>query len=113
MSEDPCEGYFNIFFDSLDAEENTYKKATLYIPEGTTEKYQAIDPWKRFKNIVEVQVTGIDDVNSGSTGDGAIDYTAPYDVYSFTGIKVDGKIDRLQSGMYIVRQGKTVVKLKI
>ena len=38
---------------------NTFYNATLYVPVGTKEKYQAIDGWKDFAYIVEGTPTGI------------------------------------------------------
>ena len=36
-----------------------FNNATLYVPVGTKEKYQATDGWKKFQNIVEGNPTGI------------------------------------------------------
>ena len=38
---------------------NTFNNATLYVPVGTKEKYQATDGWKDFTYIVEGTPTGI------------------------------------------------------
>ena len=34
--------------------DDTYKNATLYVPAGTKEKYEATEGWKNFANIVEM-----------------------------------------------------------
>ena len=39
--------------------EYTFNKATLYVPVGTKEKYQATGGWNQFANIVEGTPTGI------------------------------------------------------
>ncbi|MDE7397180.1 MAG: leucine-rich repeat domain-containing protein [Muribaculum sp.] len=106
MSENPCTAPDNIFLNS------TYSNATLYIPAGTTDKYMETQPWKNFKNIVEVQLTGIDEISEDNSEDG-IDYSAPYEVYNFTGLKLNDTVDQLQPGLYIIRQGNTTQKLKL
>ncbi|MCH5307355.1 MAG: leucine-rich repeat domain-containing protein [Prevotella sp.] len=37
-----------------------YNDATLYVPQGTTDKYKARDGWKLFKHIIEGTPSGID-----------------------------------------------------
>ena len=44
-----------------------YDSATLYVPEGTTELYKAVNGWKNFANIVEGEPTGIHDVRKGTS----------------------------------------------
>ena len=47
LIEEPFEISANVFY-------SLYSKATLYVPEGTKEKYQNKEAWKRFTNIVEI-----------------------------------------------------------
>ncbi len=70
----PCEmSYESRAFDAF--EEATLKTATLYVPHGKKEVYEAAEGWKDFKNIVEVE---------SSAGEGTIhfadDYTKSYSV---------------------------------
>ena len=47
--------------------DETYSKATLYVPKGIAAKYKATDSWKVFKNILEEgsnTTTGIDDIET-------------------------------------------------
>ena len=52
--------------------DETYSQATLYVPNGTIDKYKATDSWKRFKYIAEEgTTTGIDEVMA-QAGDDAV-----------------------------------------
>ena len=74
--------------------------ATLYVPIGTKAAYQAADYWKNFTNIVEMDFTGIEDIEAD--GD------------SFRGVKdayydLNGRIvENPVKGIYI-NNGKKVV----
>ena len=48
--------------DYWEESDETYKKATLYVPAGTKEKYQADAEWGRFQNIVEEKPVAVEDV---------------------------------------------------
>lgn len=67
--------------------------------------------------VAEVSVTcddsGINDVLSDSDSVGKIDYSAPVEVYNLQGVRVSDNTDRLDTGIYIVRQGKNVEKIAI
>ena len=64
--------------DYWEDSDETYKKATLYVPAGTKEKYQADAEWGRFQNIVEEKPVVVEDAKpmteetttsfTGSTG---------------------------------------------
>lgn len=47
--------------DYWEESDETYKKATLYVPAGTKEKYQADAEWGRFQNIVEEKPVVVED----------------------------------------------------
>ena len=42
-----------------------------------------------------------------------IDFTAPVEVYNLQGVKVATTVDHLSAGIYIVRQGKNVMKMAV
>ena len=47
--------------DMWEDSDETYKKATLYVPAGTKEKYQTDAEWGRFQNIVEEKPVVVED----------------------------------------------------
>ena len=109
-------------FDSIH-----YENTILYVPQGSLAKYQAAEGWKNFKNIVEYDVTAIEDVDGGALAfeitSGGIRMTAadgkPVAVYSTSGALIE-KIDSyageditLDRGVYIISIGGKVVKVKL
>lgn len=48
--------------------ENTFQNATLYVPEGTIEKYKATEGWKDFSIIKEGIPTGVERLKAGQEG---------------------------------------------
>ena len=87
--------------------ENTFTnsaEATLYVPEGSLEKYKAAPVWKDFKSIQAIGSTGIKGIEmiGGET----------FDVYNLYGLKVKlnaTSLDGLPRGIYIVK-GKKIMK---
>lgn len=47
--------------------DNTYNNATLYVPEGTIDKYKATDSWNKFHYIKEGSPTFIKNIESDET----------------------------------------------
>ena len=94
LIEEPFDIYNATFSD------DTYKNATLYVPAGTKEKYEATEGWKKFANIVEMDETGIDAVDAlpASSAD------AP--VYNLNGQRVNAPVN----GIYIKNGRKVLVK---
>ena len=72
--------------------------AILYVPEGSKSAYQTADYWKEFKEIVEIDPSGIDQIMSNDKNNATI----------FT---LDGKrIKKPQKGINIIDGNKVVVK---
>ena len=78
-----------------------YRNATVYVPEGSLERYQTADVWKNFWTIKEFDSTGIEDAVIDATD-------AP--VCNIKGMRVSGDRNTLPSGMYIHNGKKFVVK---
>ena len=92
--------YFNAF-------EGSYiEYATLNVPQGSIDAYKSVEPWKSFKNIVEEEDTGINDIKGSAV-------TEPFDVYDMSGRKVLTQVtslDGLPQGLYIVNSKKILKK---
>jgi hypothetical protein len=81
----------------------TFEQATLTVPAGMKSQYQTAEVWKNFKNIVEMQDTGINGVG--------VDDKA-FKVYDMNGHKIRSEATSLESlpkGVYIIN-GRKVVK---
>lgn len=81
--------------------------ATLYVPTGTLEAYQKVDPWRNFWNIEETDFSGIEDIT--------INEKSGYNIYNLQGVQVlrtdnPKMINTLPAGIYIVNGKKMVVK---
>ena len=79
--------------------------ATLYVPKGSKDAYKAADYWKEFKEIIEIDPTGIDQINFQENGEqdvdqeGAVWYT------------IDGKrVDNPEKGINIIRMKNGTTK---
>lgn len=83
----------------------SFTTATLYVPEGTKEKYASLGGWRRFgSKIMEFDVTGVSTLKA---------QPSTFDVYDLHGHKVRSKIastDELPKGIYIVNQKKMVIR---
>ena len=74
------------------------KDATLYVPVGTKEKYQATDGWKDFVNIVEGTPTGIKVIENTQNKNAT--------VYDLNGVRLPAP----KKGINIINGQKVVVK---
>ena len=93
-------------------DEKVYQEAELIIPQGTSAAFQSITPWNMFIRFIEKELSDTADVvMDGISAD--IDYSAPYEVYNFNGMKVGNSTCNLAPGIYIVCQGATAKKIAI
>ena len=83
-------------------EEPLFTSATLYVPVGTLQKYQAAKGWNKFSNIVEMESTGINAINTVDASDAEW-------------FSIDGKrLNAPQKGLNIIREkGKVTRKIII
>ena len=77
---------------------NTFDNATLYVPVGTKEKYQATDGWKDFTYIVEGTPTGIKVIENTQNKNAT--------VYDLNGVR----LSEPKKGINILNGKKVVVK---
>lgn len=97
MHEEPLEINESVFFSGTDTI-YTFDQATLYVPEGTKSSYQEADVWKNFKNIVDFDPDGIDDIIADEDKQGQI--------YSISGMRLKSP----QKGINIINGKKILVK---
>ena len=97
MSKEPIKINEDVFFVETDSI-HTFDQTTLCVPKGTKVKYQEADVWKNFKNIVEFDPTGIDDIT--------VDEDGQQTIYSISGIR----LKRPQKGLNIINGKKVVVR---
>ena len=77
---------------------NTFNNATLYVPVGTKEKYQATDGWKDFAYIVEGTPTGIKVIENTQNKNTT--------VYDLNGVR----LSEAKKGINIINGQKVIVK---
>ncbi len=105
------------------------KETALYVPTGTKTEYEKVDPWRNFRNIEEMDFSGVDgieadeygaphiSVNNGILTIGRIRSDENVSVYDMQGrIFYSGTshtIDNLSPGLYIVKTGSRTIKISI
>ena len=98
---EPIEAYQPIFSNE------TYANATLNVAVGGLAKAKTTSPWMYFKNIREIEFSGVDSPVADSGSD------APVEIYNMNGLYVGDDEKRLAPGMFIVRQGDDVRKISV
>lgn len=115
-----CNPYFT---DAVLAE------ATLYVPTGTLEAYRKVDPWKNFTNIMEMDFSGVEEVDASeseairiSVENGVLNVSglgaqADIMVFDMQGRTVysgqNRSIGGLTRGLYILKVGAKTLKFSI
>lgn len=105
--------------------DENFEAAVLYVPTGTLSAYKEVEPWKNFRNIKEMDFSGVDGIEAGgklqiSVENGCITVGGNYEsvtVYNMQGrVVYSGSsqvIDNLAPGIYIVRAGSQTAKVSI
>ena len=97
--ENPFFLYEDVFTDI------TFANATLYVPEGTIDKYKAQSYWWKFKKFVEFDVNGDDPSDIGALLSEQLDNDYIYDL---NGRRMPNT--KLPKGVYIQNGKKVVIK---
>ena len=103
-----------------------YSKATLFVPVGCVDVYASTYPWSKFSNICEMSFSDVGEIvednrdtkiyamnesiiieNNGSLVE-VIDMNGQTLYKGFT-----NRIDNLMNGIYIVRIGKLIKKVRV
>ena len=105
--------------------EDVYENAKLYVPKGAVEAYRQAKEWRKFKNILEIGSSGIDNLTAGeiniSAAKGRICITGadmPYvEVYDLAGVKVfSGHANSVEpgaKGLFVVKCGGITTKVAL
>ena len=95
---------YSAFYPSF---ENTiYDNATLYVPKGCKTIYWLHPGWENFKNIVELDDSGVNDITVDPS-------PKSKGVYTIDGIKLSAdavNIENLPKGIYIINGEKVIIK---
>lgn len=100
------------------------KRSTLYVPIGASAAYKSDSYWRLFSNIVETDFAGIDDIFKADEPSGigeivadneseGFDSEKPYEVFNLSGMRMNGSLENLSQGVYIIRQGRYVKKIAV
>ncbi len=107
---------------------NSTIKGTLYVPTGCKDAYEAVDPWRNFWNIEEMDYSGVDSAIADeeamhvSVENGMINVSGISDfdcvtVYDAQGRAVytgtEHQIANLAPGLYIVKAGSATAKIRL
>ena len=83
-----------------------FENTTVYVPQGSIDKYKSSSLWCRFKNIKEstasINEVMVDENRSGNM-----------EIYNISGRKVSTSFEKLPAGIYIVRQGNSTKKVVV
>lgn len=87
-------------------DDEVYENSTLYVPKGSKTLYWLHPYWEKFKNIVELDGTSINDITVAPS-------PKSKGVYTINGVKLSANADNIENlpkGIYIINGKKQVVK---
>ena len=98
------------FTGSIDNETYSGFDATLFVPIGSKTIYQTTEGWKKFKNIVEKEYDGIDNVVIDQPINPLENPDEIKIIYTIDGCKLNPQdVSRLPNGIYIVNGKKILI----
>ena len=100
---EPPEPYYSYEEDGI-FPEVMFENTTVYVPDGSIDKYRASSLWNRFKTIKGFTAS-VEDIET-ETPENALT-----EVFNLSGTKVSEATANLPSGIYLVRQGTKVSKI--
>ncbi len=94
--------YSPVPLETAEFANKVYRNATVYVPQGSLERYQTASVWKNFWTIKEFDPTGI--------GQLTID-KSQLTIYDLSGRKIEiDDLRELRKGIYIVNGQKMIIK---
>lgn len=91
--------YSPVPLETAEFANKVYRNATVYVPQGSLERYQAASVWKNFWTIKEFDPTGIEQLTIDN---------GQLIIYDLSGRKVMDT-DNLKGGIYIINGRKVVI----
>mgnify|MGYP002605128649 CR=1 FL=1 len=108
--------------------DDVLKNAILYVPTGTLAAYERVEPWRDFWNIEEMDFSGVEEtaadglepqisVENGIIRIGNTEGNHLVEVFDISGKNIfsgnDTTVSGLAKGIYIVRVGSNVQKIRL
>ena len=93
--------YSPVPLETAEFANKVYRNATVYVPQGSLERYQAASVWKNFWTIKEFDPTGIEQltINKGQLT-----------IYDLKGRKIEVEdLRELEKGVYIINGRKVLI----
>lgn len=93
--------YSPVPLETAEFANKVYRNATVYVPQGSLERYQAASVWKNFWTIKEFDPTGIEQltINNGQLT-----------IYDLKGRKIEvDDLRELEKGVYIINGRKVLI----
>ncbi len=101
-----------------------FESSTLIVPAGCGELYRNVLPWKKFRNIVEADLTGIVELETGEQSVVSVEQGSvvacegPTEIFDICGHRIailepGERLENLNRGIYIARSPSGVQKLII
>ncbi len=93
--------YSPVPLETAEFANKVYRNATVYVPQGSLERYQAASVWKNFWTIKEFDPTGIEQLTNNN---------GQLTIYDLKGRKIEVEdLRELEKGVYVVNGRKVLI----